>query len=95
MAGHLDYIQDLEDMLVREEEDNRIQRVYLRDYNNPVEKHTDDAFFKRFRFSKDTVRHVLLQLIEDEGPTMRGLPLPSIIKMCIASRFFATGNFQV
>lgn len=63
--------------------------------NKPMEKHTDDAFFKRFRFSKDTVRHVLLQLIEDEGPAMRGLPLPPIIKMCIALRFFATGNFQV
>nr|CAD7457177.1 unnamed protein product [Timema tahoe] len=50
----------------------------------------------RFRFNKDNVVNVLHPLVEDllKKNDQRGLPIPSIQKLMLALRFYATGNIQ-
>jgi hypothetical protein len=72
-----------------------IGRMYLRDRQNPLEYYSHAEFSMRYRFSKRTVRDVLLPLVEQQPLSNRGLPIPVILKLLIALRFYATGSFQV
>lgn len=76
---------------------NYPERRYLRDAENPLEHYDNEEFRKRFRFSKDAVLNVLFPLlfIGQHTNNNRGLPIPPIIQLLIALRFYATGNFQV
>lgn len=48
------------------------------------------------RFSEETVVDVLLDLISNISyPTNRGLPIPPILQLLTALRFYASSNFQV
>nr|CAD7435405.1 unnamed protein product [Timema monikensis] len=95
---NLDDIDDVIEGLVDLEEDvtNLIPKRYLRDIDNPLEFYSEDEFRMRFRFSKDNVVNILHPLVEDllKKPDQRGLPLPSIQKLMLALRFYATGNIQ-
>lgn len=74
---------------------NRIQR-HLPEYINPLIRFDEFQFVKRYRFSKDIVRHRLLPLVYDgETNCRRGLPVPPVVKLTTALRFFATGSYQV
>lgn len=69
---------------------------YLRDATNPLEYYDDVAFTRRFRFTKDTVVIVLVPLLNlTQNVNNRGLPIPPLLQLLIALRFYATGNFQV
>lgn len=50
------------------------------------------------RFSKTSVSECLMPLIFNEieaVTTMRGLPVPQLIKLLAVLRFYGTGNIQV
>jgi len=51
----------------------------------------------RYRFNKDTVQNYIFPLIRDDlsEADQRGRPIPPIIKLLTALRFYATGSFQV
>ncbi|KAJ8911502.1 hypothetical protein NQ315_014427 [Exocentrus adspersus] len=73
-------------------------RRYIRDFGNPIERYTADEFRKRYRFRKDTVRDVslLLPIIFEDLIKLnnRGLPIPPLLQLLIALRFYATNSFQ-
>ena len=78
------------------EREPQLPRRYLRDGENPVEFYNDDQFFKRYRFTKNTVVESILPLVHfREQRTQRGLPIPPILQILCALRFYATGDFQV
>ncbi|XP_071055943.1 putative nuclease HARBI1 [Onthophagus taurus] len=51
---------------------------------------------QRFRFGRDIIQNILLPLVypRDVATTNRGLPIPPIIKLCTALRFYASGSYQ-
>ena len=72
----------------------RIRRV-LRDRSNPFDLYDDSQFRKRFRFSKVTVRNLLLMV----GPLLehrdnRGCALSPVLQLLLALRFYSTGCFH-
>lgn len=72
-------------------------RRYLRDFENPVEFYSDRQFKDRYRLEKTTVMHILIPLLFPNYALVnnRGLPIPPVIQVAIALRFYATGNYQV
>ncbi|XP_069704252.1 putative nuclease HARBI1 [Periplaneta americana] len=73
-----------------------VRKRYIRDKDNPMEFYNDIEFKKRFRFDKETVLEIA-HLFEDRLTKLnnRGLPVPPIIQLLTALRFYATGNFQL
>ena len=58
---------------------------------------SDDAFFKRFRFTKDGFNH-LVNFIGDDIPepeNNRGRPLSPRTQLLVALRYYATDSFQI
>lgn len=57
--------------------------------------------FKFDRFSKTTVLQSLMPLVfndieaEFNDNSMRGLPIPPLLKLLAVLRYYRTGNFQV
>ncbi|XP_046399986.1 putative nuclease HARBI1 [Ischnura elegans] len=72
-----------------------VGRMHLRDRQNPIEFYSEAEFLQRYRFSKRTVSDVLLPYVRSERLSNRGLPIPDILKLLIALRFYATGSFQL
>ncbi|XP_050664028.1 putative nuclease HARBI1 [Leptidea sinapis] len=73
-----------------------LSRRYLRDAENPMEIYDENEFRIRFRFTKNIVASFLLPLLfQNTGDSKRGLPIPPVIQMLAALRFYATGNFQI
>ena len=68
---------------------------YFRDVENPLEMYNDQQFKRRYRFNKNTVVDVLIPLIGNFNTSMRGLPIPPLLKILVALRFYATASFQV
>nr|CAD7394179.1 unnamed protein product [Timema cristinae] len=63
--------------------------------SSAVELNTTSAeFIRRFRFSKDTVVNVIVPLLAGPNQNARGLPVPPLIKVITALRFYGTGSFQ-
>ncbi|KAJ8677312.1 hypothetical protein QAD02_013099 [Eretmocerus hayati] len=93
-----DYFDEIEDLLDTDEilMLYRLPKRYVRDFQNPYEWYRPKEFENRYRFSKDVVLHIILPLIRDrlENQNNRGLPVSPELKMTIALRFFATGDFQ-
>ncbi|CAI6354784.1 unnamed protein product [Macrosiphum euphorbiae] len=85
----IDFVQ-----FINEDED-RIVRRYIRDHENPMEFFTSMEFYKRYRFSKEIVRDVIMQLITINHENNRGLPIPPIIQLLTTLRFYASSNFQM
>ncbi|KAK9728406.1 hypothetical protein QE152_g17983 [Popillia japonica] len=63
---------------------------------NPLEKYNDNELHQRYRFSRNIIENVLLPLVYPQAPPInqRGLPIPPIVKLCTALRFYASGSFQ-
>lgn len=80
-----------------DEQDNgeRMPRRYIRDMESPFDRYDEEAFLRRYRFSKGTVLQSLIPLISGEKVTKRGLPVPPVYRICILLRFLATCSFQV
>ncbi|XP_034830814.1 putative nuclease HARBI1 [Maniola hyperantus] len=76
---------------------NYLSRRYLRDAENPIEVFDENEFKIRFRFTKNIVAEFLLPLLFQNSANCnnRGLPIPPIIQVLVALRFYATGNFQI
>ncbi|KAK8766335.1 hypothetical protein V5799_006885 [Amblyomma americanum] len=72
-----------------------VPRRALRDRINPLEHFSDGEFLSRYRFSKDTVRELLKCLPMEESVSNRGHPLPPMLQLAIALRFYGSGTFQV
>ena len=78
------------------EREPQLPRRYIRDADNPLEFYNENQFVKRYRFSKNTVSESILPLVQfRKQRTQRGLPLPPILQILCALRFYATGDFQV
>lgn len=54
-----------------------------------------DNYFFKFRLSKEMVRDVIIPFITLNHSNNRGLPIPSILRLLITLRFYASSNFQV
>ncbi|KAF5296930.1 hypothetical protein FQR65_LT10080 [Abscondita terminalis] len=66
------------------------ERRYLRDAENPMEFYNSVKFQRRFGFRKETVNTLISLLFEDENhANNRGLPIPPIIQLLVALRFYA------
>lgn len=68
-------------------------RRYIRDVENPMESYREDEFIRRYRFPKFIVREIL-ELFGDDLRRInnRGLPVPPLIQLLIALRYYATGK---
>jgi len=93
----LDDIDDIEDIPDIQNVEDIQRKVYIRDFVNPFEFFNEKEFKRRFRFSKNIVRNLLLPRILHglEKNILRGLPVDPAIQLLIALRFYATGCFQV
>lgn len=62
-----------------------------------MESYRQKELIQRFRFGRDIIQNILLPLVypRDVATTNRGLPIPPIIKLCTALRFYASGSYQV
>lgn len=92
-----DFIEFIE-IVDAEEEAVRIpNKRYIRDMENPIDYYYESQFKKRYRFSKETVREVIIPFINEELSKVnnRGLPLPPLLQLLVTLRFYSTGNFQV
>ncbi len=73
--------------------DNQNRRLF-RDRKDCLEHYDDDEFFKLFRFSKANFYRVLEIVEEDLMPKCgRSKALSVEQQLCIALRFYATGQF--
>ena len=69
---------------------------HMRDHANPFESFSDEEFFNRFRFHKQTTVFIIELINDDIDPeTERGSSLPGYLQVLITLRFFATGSFQI
>ncbi|CAF4936163.1 unnamed protein product [Pieris macdunnoughi] len=71
-------------------------RCYLRDFSNPFEKYSVAEFHSRFGFTQNSVKNILMPLLEPDlkATSRRGLPFPPEIMVLLTLRYFATGSFQ-
>jgi hypothetical protein len=73
-----------------------VPRRYIRDADNPFVYYNDNEFIRRYRFYKEFVLNIIMPLVfANDPPNQRGLPVPPIIKITTALRFYATGSFQL
>ncbi|KAH9367259.1 hypothetical protein HPB48_013618 [Haemaphysalis longicornis] len=72
-----------------------VPRPRFRDRQNPLEYFSDGEFLYRYRFTKETVVDLLARLPVEENDTNRGLPIPPMLQLPIALRFYGAGTFQV
>ncbi|KAG0445488.1 hypothetical protein HPB47_014647 [Ixodes persulcatus] len=70
-------------------------RRRLRVRLNPLEVFNDREFLARYRFTKATVASLLESLSLEECASNRGLPVPPMLQLLIALRFYGAGTFQV
>ncbi|XP_024874263.1 putative nuclease HARBI1 [Temnothorax curvispinosus] len=93
-------MEDLDDFLefmdMAEVAHTKIPKRYIRDHSNPFEFLYEEAFKKRFKFSKEAIMYYILPIIEGNlaKDSNRGLPVPPVLQLLMALRFYATGNYQ-
>ncbi|KAJ3640434.1 hypothetical protein Zmor_003730 [Zophobas morio] len=73
-----------------------VDRVKVfRDRRNPFEMYSEAEFRDRYRFYKDTVRHIITLIEDNIAPmTLRNCSLSPADQLLIALRFYATGNYH-
>lgn len=59
-----------------------------------MEPYDDEQFLARYRFSKNAVRELLTVLPLRESPDNRGQPVPPMLQLLLALRFYGAGTFQ-
>lgn len=64
-------------------------RNLMREDNNPLARCNNNELLQRYRFSRNTILNILLPLAYpvDNPLNQRGLPIPSITKLCIALHY--------
>ncbi|KAK5643423.1 hypothetical protein RI129_007268 [Pyrocoelia pectoralis] len=69
---------------------------YLRDNKNPLEWYSNTEQMQKVRFSRHTIMHIIMPLVYPlrENINNRGVPVPPILKIYYALRFFATGSYE-
>ncbi|KAH9371953.1 hypothetical protein HPB48_000572 [Haemaphysalis longicornis] len=60
-----------------------------------MEEYNDVEFLRRYRFSKRAVQQLLAKLPLRENTDARGCPLPPLLQLLVALRFYGAGTFQV
>lgn len=72
----------------------RVPLRYLRDVQDP---YNCENFKKRYRFSQDVVKSVILPLIDQDLRKLsnRGHPIAPELQILVCLRFYATASFQV
>lgn len=72
----------------------RVPRRTVRDRSNPLELLSEDDIFQRYRFRSATI-FFICSLISDtiSHQTQRSCPLPPLLQVLAALRFYATGSF--
>ncbi|KAH7977550.1 hypothetical protein HPB49_002310 [Dermacentor silvarum] len=73
----------------------RVPRRLLRDSENPMELYNNQQFLLRYRFSKETVRELLLLLPLEASGNNRGLPLSPMLQLLLALTFYGAGTFHI
>ncbi|KAH7984749.1 hypothetical protein HPB52_023707 [Rhipicephalus sanguineus] len=71
-----------------------IPQPLFRDRPNPMEHFTESEFPARFRFTKNSVKKLLECLPLEESCSNRGHPLPPMMQLLIALRFYGPGTLQ-
>nr|XP_054932629.1 putative nuclease HARBI1 [Dermacentor andersoni] len=66
----------------------------LTDRQNPLEYYDEGDFLARYRFSKRAVTAILAELQLHCNTDNRGAPLPALLMVLIALRFYGTGSMQ-
>ncbi|KAH7968800.1 hypothetical protein HPB52_011308 [Rhipicephalus sanguineus] len=94
-ASFVQYVLRVDELFSDVEGCVGIPRPLLRDRSNPMEDFTDSEFLARFRFTKSSVIKLLECLPLEESCSDRGHPLPPMIQLLIALRFYGAGTFQV
>lgn len=72
----------------------KIPRPALRDRGNPMELYDEEQFHARYRFTKNAVRQLLAMLPLQESGDNRGQPVPPMLQLLMALRFYGAGTFQ-
>ncbi|KAH7947939.1 hypothetical protein HPB52_017160 [Rhipicephalus sanguineus] len=72
----------------------KIPRPALRDRGNPMELYDEEQFHARCRFTKNAVRQLLAMLPLQESGDNRGQPVPPMLHLLMALRFYGAGTFQ-
>ncbi|KAH7943182.1 hypothetical protein HPB52_006227 [Rhipicephalus sanguineus] len=70
-------------------------RRTLKDRLNPMEAYDKHEFLCRYRFTKSAVKKLLAVLPLQENADGRGFPLPPLMQLLIALRFYGAGTFQL
>lgn len=94
---NIDIFEDIDDAENAHHIVVRVPKRYIRNEDdNPMRFYTDHEFKKRYRFSKETVQHIILPLLDNiQYINRRGLPVSPLMMLLISLRFYATGTFQV
>lgn len=103
MADYDDSLADVVDFIEFLDRANEINAYALahkpprvvRDRGNPMEEYNDVDFLRRYRFSKRAVQQLLAKLPLRENTDARGCPLPPLLQLLVALRFYGAGTFQV
>lgn len=95
-AEFIDFVLRMDDFLYdRENHGQPVPRRRLMDRLNPLEVFNDRQFLVRYRFTKATVACLLESLPLEASASNRGLPVPPMLQLLIALRFYGAGTFQV
>lgn len=98
LAAFISCVLDHDELLylgVDDAECTRVPRRCIRDRLNPCEHFDEHQFLARYRFTKATVRSLLETLPLESSVSNRGLPLPPMLQLLVALRFYGAGTFQV
>jgi len=74
-----------------EASEETLHRLILVDRQNPIEHLHNEAFKKRYRFTKETVMYLMQILDLRIG---RSHSVPVLFQLLVALRYYATGHFQ-
>ncbi|KAH7986543.1 hypothetical protein HPB52_024883 [Rhipicephalus sanguineus] len=72
----------------------KIPRPALRDLANPMELYDKEQFHARYWFTKNAVWQLLAMLALQESGDNRGQPVPPMLLLLMALRFYGAGTFQ-
>jgi len=73
--------------------ETRVEKRVMRSNSDPFSLH-DRRFIELFRLNKDLVAYLFTQLVPHMDQEHRSTRIPRQIRILIALRFFAIGNYQ-
>ncbi|KAH8034286.1 hypothetical protein HPB51_022736 [Rhipicephalus microplus] len=94
-ASFVDYVLRVDELFGVVEDCVSIPRQHLRDRLNPMEHFTDSEILARYRFTKSSVKKLLVCLPFEESCSKRGHPLPHLMQLLNTLCFYGAGTFQV